>query len=107
MIQTEREYLRAMRNMVKRIQNGEQINVISGSIEDLEILADCIRSGYINGSIEDGKHSVRTMDGKIHPTVFNNHIPLKGIAFLHPRPDWKFLIPTIISLIALVGSFLS
>lgn len=107
MIKSEREYIRAMRNMVKRIQNGEQINVMSNSVEELEILADCIRCGYINGTVEDGERAFRTMDGKIHPRIFNNHIPLKGIVFLNPRPDWKFLIPTAISLIALAGSFWS
>lgn len=106
MIHSEREYLQAMRVMVKRVQNGDHIDVISSSIEDLEILADCIRCGYINGSVDDGSHAMRTMDGKIHPRIFNNHIPLKGIAFLYPQPDWKFWIPTVISLLALLKSFL-
>lgn len=107
MIKTEKQYCRAMRKMIRRVQSGEQINANSASFEDMEILSDCIRLGYVNGIIEESGCVLRTLDGKMRPRIFNNHIPLKGIAFLHPHPNWEFLIPTIISLIALVKSFLS
>jgi hypothetical protein len=72
----------------------------------MEILADCISAGYVNGELmRDGKE-LRTLDGKIHPIIYNSHIPLKGIAFLHPQLDWKFIIPTIISILALLCSLL-
>lgn len=106
MIKSEVEYIKEMRNMVKRVQSGEHIDTQNASIQDLEILCDCIKLGYINGTIEKNGVQERTLDGKIHPTVFNAHIPLKGIAFLHPKPDWKFLLPLLISLVALVKSFL-
>ena len=104
MIRSQREYKRAMRKMIMRVQRGEEINSMEESLEDMEILADCISAGYINGEISHDGQIMRTLDGKIHPTIFNSHIPLKGVAFLHPQIDWKFIIPTIISIIALLCS---
>ena len=101
MIRSQREYKRAMRKMIRRIQSGEEIDSWRESSEDMEILA-----GYVNGELKDDGKTLRTMDGKIHPIVFNSHIPLKGLAFLHPQIDWKFIIPTIISIIALLCSLL-
>ena len=106
MIRSQREYRKAMRKMIRRVQCGEEIDARKESIEDMEILADCISAGYINGELEHDGKSIRTLDGKIHPIVFNSHIPLKGLAFLHPQIDWKFIIPTIISVIALLCSLL-
>lgn len=106
MIRSQREYKRAMRKMIRRIQSGEEIDSWRESSEDMEILADCILAGYVNGELKDDGKTLRTMDGKIHPIVFNSHIPLKGLAFLHPQIDWKFIIPTIISIIALLCSLL-
>ena len=94
------------RKMIRRIQSGEEIDSWRESSEDMEILADCIVAGYVNGELKDDGKTLRTMDGKIHPIVFNSHIPLKGLAFLHPQIDWKFIIPTIISIIALLCSLL-
>lgn len=106
MIRSQREYKRAMRKMIRRVQKGEEIDSWKESFEDMEILADCILAGYVNGELEHNGKTVRTMDGKIHPIVFNSHIPIKGLAFLHPQFDWKFIIPTIISIIALLCSLL-
>ncbi len=104
MIRSQREYKRAMRKMIKRVQSGEIIDSWNESFEDMEILADCILAGYINGEVFHDGEVIRTMDGKIHPTIFNSHIPLKGLAFLRPQVDWKFIIPTIISAVALLCS---
>ena len=91
-----------MRRMISRVQRGEHIDIWNESTENMEILADCISAGYVNGELmRDGKE-LRTLDGKIHPIIYNSHIPLKGIAFLHPQLDWKFIIPTIISILALL-----
>lgn len=95
-----------MRIMISRVQRGEHIDIWNESTENMEILADCISAGYVNGELmRDGKE-LRTLDGKIHPIIYNSHIPLKGIAFLHPQLDWKFIIPTIISILALLCSLL-
>ena len=92
--------------MISRVQRGEHIDIWNESTENMEILADCISAGYVNGELmRDGKE-LRTLDGKIHPIIYNSHIPLKGIAFLHPQLDWKFIIPTIISILALLCSLL-
>lgn len=104
-ISNESDYKNAMRVMIRRVQSGEAIDTFSESVEDMEILSDCIRLGYINGAVEQDGRPFRTLDGKMHPVIHNSHIPLKGIAFLHPQPDWKFLIPTLISLAAFVKSF--
>ena len=106
MIKSQREYKRLMRTMIRRVQRGEEIDSWKENYEDMEILADCISAGYINGEIKTDGKPARTMDGKIHPVVFNSHIPLKGIAFLHPQIDWKFIVPTVISIIALLCSLL-
>lgn len=106
MIRSQREYKKAMRKMIRRVQSGEKINSWEENFEDMEILADCISAGYINGELEEDGKPIRTLDGKIHPIVFNSYIPLKGLAFLHPQIDWKFIIPTIISVIALLCSLL-
>lgn len=106
MIKSQREYKKAMRRMISRVQRGEHIDIWNESTENMEILADCISAGYVNGELmRDGKE-LRTLDGKIHPIIYNSHIPLKGIAFLHPQLDWKFIIPTIISILALLCSLL-
>lgn len=106
MIKSQREYKKAMRIMISRVQRGEHIDIWNESTENMEILADCISAGYVNGELmRDGKE-LRTLDGKIHPIIYNSHIPLKGIAFLHPQLDWKFIIPTIISILALLCSLL-
>ena len=56
MIRSQREYKRAMRKMIRRIQSGEEIDSWRESSEDMEILADCILAGYVNGELK-GKHS--------------------------------------------------
>lgn len=104
-INNESDYKKAMRAMILRVQSGEHIDTFAESVESMEILSDCIKLGYINGTVEHDGLSLRTMDGKMHPVVHNSHIPLKGIAFLHPQPDWKFWIPTLISLAAFIKSF--
>ena len=50
MIRSQREYKRAMRKMIRRIQSGEEIDSWRESSEDMEILADCILAGYVNGA---------------------------------------------------------
>ena len=69
MIRSQREYKRAMRKMIRRIQSGEEIDSWRESSEDMEILADCILAGYVNGELKDDGKTLRTMDGKIHPIV--------------------------------------
>lgn len=110
MINNQKEYRKAMRSMILRVQKGEQLE-LKAPPEELEILAECIRSGYINGrntyfDERTGREvESRTLDGLIHPEIINNIIPIKGLVFLHPQADWKFLVPTIISIVALVKSF--
>ena len=100
MITSEKEYDKAMRKMILRVQSGESLNFLEMNVEDREILRDCIDRGFVNGTNEHG----RTQDFAPCPIVYNSFIPFKGVAFLRPAPDWKFLIPTAISIIALIVS---
>ena len=108
MLKTKKDFEKAMRTMILRVQSGDTISDKTASIEDMEVLAECIRNGYINGRLTSStshkSEEFRTLDGKIHPQIINNIIPLKGLIFLHPQKDGKFIIPTAISLIALIVS---
>lgn len=87
MITSEDEYYKAMRDMIRKVQNGYE-PPFTADTEELEILADCIRSGYLIGKTTyidmDGiEQESRTMDGKIHPELINHVVPPKGLAFLN------------------------
>lgn len=86
MISSEEEYYEAMREMIRKVQNGYE-PPFDASIEEMEIFADCIRNGYLLGKTtyidRDGiEQELRTMDGKMHPELINNVVPPKGLAFL-------------------------
>ena len=83
MIRSQREYKRAMRKMIRRIQSGEEIDSWRESSEDMEILADCILAGYVNGELKDDGKTLRTMDGKIHYCVQFSYSS-KGAGFSPP-----------------------
>ncbi|MFR1050955.1 MAG: hypothetical protein ACLSE7_04430 [Lachnospirales bacterium] len=112
MITSERGYNKEMRKMIMRVQSGDIPDPFQSSVEEMEILSDCVRNGYVNGKTSEWSDvskdfaELRTMDGKMHPIIHNSFIPAKGLAFLHPKIDWKFVIPTVLSAIALVKSFL-
>lgn len=101
MITTEWQYKEAMRQMIRRVQRGEVVNAECRTREEAEVLTDCIKCEYIIGNT---KEPFRTLDGKAHPEIESDVIPLKGIIFLENKPDWEFLVPTIISVIALLVS---
>lgn len=87
MITSEDEYYEAMRDMIRKVQNGYE-PPFTADAEELEILADCIRSEYLIGKTTyidmDGiEQESRTMDGKIHPELINHVVPPKGLAFLN------------------------
>lgn len=87
MIHSESEYYEAMREMIQKVQQGYE-PPFTADAEELEIFADCIRSGYLIGKTtyldRDGiEQESRTMAGKIHPELTNHVIPPKGLAFLN------------------------
>ena len=90
MITSDRDYLSAMKDMIRKVQSGYE-PPFNASAEELEILADCIRNGYIRGQtsyFRDGReHELRTLDGKIHPEITNHIIPPKGLAFLSENDE--------------------
>lgn len=93
MIKSEREYKKAMRDMIRRVQsakNADEINDATLTMEEAEILTDCILEGYVRGKVEEELSNgrvitLRTLDGKAHPEIYNTVIPLKGLAFLKPE----------------------
>lgn len=86
MIETEEEFLQAMRDMIRKVQDGYDLP-FSASTEEAEVLAECIRRGYLYGTItissKSGKDmEFRTLDGKIHPVLYNRVVSPDGLAFL-------------------------
>ncbi len=86
MISSEEEYLDAMRDMIRKVQQGYE-PPFTADAEELEIFSDCIRQGYLIGKTtyidRNGvEQELRTMDGKMHAELINHVIPPKGLAFL-------------------------
>ena len=112
MLKTKSDFDKAMRSIIVRVQNGEKFEDGNYSVEEMEVLAECIKNGYINGEVSGYSKitqqvvEYRDSDGKMHPIIYNNIIPPKGLVFLNPQTDWKFIVPTVISIIALIKSFL-
>lgn len=116
---TPQSYEDAMREVIRQVQRGELSGIVGGMFGDSgesEIVADCIRRGYINGTLEDSNgKEFRTMDGMVHPRIYNSYIPLKGLYFLQPdetkrqakRASVRSWIAVIISLFAFFGAVLA
>lgn len=87
MIQSENEYYEAMRDMIRKVQHGYE-PPFTADAEELEILSDCIKAGYLIGKttyidMYGIEQESRTMDGKIHPELINHIVTPKGLAFLN------------------------
>ncbi len=107
-IKTDRDFISAMRTMVKRVRDGLPALPENPTSQDLEILTECINQGYLLSSYEhNGEKVFRTTDGLPHPKIIPGTVPLKGLAFISFKIDLKFFIPTLISLAALVVSIVS
>lgn len=111
MLKSERDYEKAIRKMLLRVQNVtslEEIQPHQMSLEDAEILMDCIKQGYLVGKTEDNGIELRTLDGKAHPELLSSLITPKGFAFLKPKnTDMKATAAIVISSFALLISILS
>lgn len=86
MVPSSQDYTNAMKEMICKVQNGYE-PPFDASDEELELLSDCIKEGYIRGRTtyigSDGRErELRTLDGKIHPQIINHIIPPKGLSFL-------------------------
>lgn len=91
MISSGQEYTNAMKDMIRKVQEGYE-PPFSADAEELEVLSDCIKEGYIRGRTtyidSDGhERELRTLDGKMHPEIINHIIPPKGLAFLGDSSD--------------------
>ena len=86
MVPSSQDYTNAMKEMICKVQNGYE-PPFDASDEELELLSDCIKEGYIRGRTtyigSDGRErELRTLDGKIHPQIINHIISPKGLSFL-------------------------
>ena len=86
MISSSQDYRNAMKEIIRKVQCGYE-PPFNASDEELELLSDCIKKGYIRGRTtyidSDGhEQELRTLDGKMHPEIINHVIPPKGLAFL-------------------------
>lgn len=65
MIRNQTDYRKAMCKMIRKIQNSssaEEINDLEMSIEDAEILNDCIENGFVRGKL----HIEITMEKRLN-----------------------------------------
>ncbi len=109
-IRSMRGYNAAIRKMIRSVQRGYDPSR-STDTQELELLADCIRNGYLIGRVSSPdpktgvEHELRTLDGKMHPELFNQIVPPKGLAFLKPAAsDIRSVIAICISVLALLVS---
>ena len=80
MIKTAHDYEAAMKSMVRHIANGEPYLSSPPTRDELEILTECVKKGYLLSlSDEEGASVMRTMDGMPHPEVNTTVVPLKGL----------------------------
>jgi hypothetical protein len=111
MLRSERQYERAIRNMLHSVQSAESVDEFDTwkmSTEECEVLSACIKRGYLVGKIEDDDGELRTLDGKMHPNLLNTTVTPAGCAFLRPkRTDAKATAAIMISIAALLVSILA
>lgn len=116
MIRNQTDYRIAMCNMIRRVQTAKSADEISDakmSLEEAEILMDCIENGFVRGKTtylsKDGEEmDRRTLDGMPHPWVYSTVITLKGLEFLKPdRTKLKANLALILSVSSLVVSCLA
>lgn len=108
MIKSERAFTKAMRKMISNIADGKSPYHDPPTDDDCEVLAECISRGLLLSAAPlDGGNVLRTMDGKAHPMVNTQVVPLKGLAFLHPdRTRLRANIALSLSTIAILVSVL-
>lgn len=107
MIKSERRFKREMRRMIRRVARGEDVQQ-NLSAQDCEVLTECIEQGFLlsSSALINGK-VVRVQAGTPRPSLNDQAVPLKGLAFL--RPDWSSVrswIALAISVISLAISTL-
>ena len=111
MLKSQRGYEKAMRSMLRRVHSSESLqswNPHKMSVEDAEILMDCIKAGYLIGTTESDGAEHRTLDGKAHPELLSTSITPNGFAFLKPkRTDLKATVAIWLSIFAFIFSTLA
>lgn len=108
-ITSQRQLNQAMRQMIRRVANGEKALPENPTNLDREIAAECISRGYLYQSPrKNGREVHRDLFGIVYSEIDNSIVPLEGLAFLRPDKStarsWAALI---ISALALLVSILS
>lgn len=109
MIKTVRAFKRAMREMIRRVANGERPLPENPTHTELEILAECVKRGYMSvcsvtekGEIPRNQLGIPIVDYLSEPSVL-----YPGLVFLHPdRAEVRANIALIISTISLLSTLL-
>lgn len=108
-IKTERAFKRAMRRMICCVANGKRPLPEKPTHTDLEVLAECVKRGYMSvctvnekGEIPRNMLGVPMVDYLSEPSVL-----LPGLTFLHPdRAEVRANIAIIVSTISLLSTLL-
>jgi hypothetical protein len=109
MIKTAHDYEAAMKSMVRHIANGEPYLSSPPTRDELEVLTECVKKGYLLSlSDEEGTSVMRTMDGMPHPEVNTTVVPLKGLMFLKPdRTQRRSIAALVVSICAAAISLIA
>ena len=109
MIKSARNFESAMKSMVRHIANGEPYLSSPPTRDELEVLTECVKKGYLLSlSDAEGASVMRTMDGMPHPEVNTTVVPLKGLMFLKPdRTQRRSIAALVVSICAAVISLVA
>ena len=109
MINSAHAFEAAMKKMVRNIANGERYLSSPPTRDELEVLTECIKQGYLLSlSDANGGTVLRTMDGTPHPMANTEVIPLKGLVFLKPdRAQRRSIVALIVSICAAAISLMA
>lgn len=109
MIKSERQFNRAMRKMIRRVIAGERPLPENPTRDDLEVLAECVKRGYIFSATtnERGEMPRNQLGVPIVDYISEQTVLLPGLVFLHPD-DTKVRanIALVISGLALLSTVL-
>lgn len=109
MIKSERQFNRAMRKMIRRVIAGKRPLPENPTRDDLEVLAECVKRGYIFSATtnERGEMPRNQLGVPIVDYISEQTFLLPGLVFLHPD-DTKVRanIALVISGLALLSTVL-
>lgn len=96
MLKTQNQIDRKIKFIIQCAMDG---CIPDNSDEDTDlVIHECVARGYITGI-----NSLLTESGRYRSIVHTNvQVTKDGLDFLHPKKDWKFIVPTIIAIAELL-----